>query len=310
MIYQKRYYSLHLSFLLAILVLSCLGTLCAPSTCAESADSVLGFADSLFQEEDYLNAVQEYERFLLLFPVAKERPSVEFRIAASYRNAGQLNEAIQQYERLREPGGRIAAYAEMKLAETYLLAGDAQKAVDVLALPLRNGQVEDLLPRAQLLHAMGETELRHWNHAMASLRLLASMRPATEFSRLATDLVPMTAQGGSLPHRSGLLSGMLSAAIPGLGQASNGHWANAAWSFVSVGGLGVATAYYVDEERYSVGIPLALATLAFHVNNVRVASRSAQAYNAYHEHRLMNQIRTQIRESGAFQPKLTRSSRF
>ena len=61
-----------------------------------SPENVLKFADFLYEQEDYLRAASEYQRYLFYQP--KDSEKIRFRIALCYRLAGKTEQAIRTFE--------------------------------------------------------------------------------------------------------------------------------------------------------------------------------------------------------------------
>lgn len=84
-----------------------------------------------------------------------------------------------------------------------------------------------------------------------------------------------------LPMKSPLGAGLLSALIPGLGQAYVGRWADAGLAFASTGILAGATSYsYFGLESLPLTIASGLLTLGFYSGNIANAVVDARTHNA------------------------------
>ncbi len=278
---------------------------------ANESDTILGFADALFREGDYQNAIHEYRRYLFLFPDAEQAISVRFRIAAAHRNAGDIQGAMDIYRELRKISPQVASYANMKFAETLFLADRRQEAIGELKGLLERDVAEDLWPRAQFLMGIAQMESRAWRQATSDFRSLARRFPDSEFTPIARELAHMSSRGSKLPRHSAFLSAALSTLLPGSGQAYNGRWSDGVYAFLVVETLTGVSIYYVDQERYRIGVPLALASLFFHAGNIYGGMQSARYYNTRHESQLLGEMRQIIKDSGVFAPKpMTFSFRF
>ena len=110
----------------------------------------------------------------------------------------------------------------------------------------------------------------------------------------------MTRQAESLPRRSPSAAGLLSTFLPGLGQIYSGHYSDGVYSLLVVGATAAGTAYYIDQERYEVAIPVGIIGLFFYINTVYDSWQSAKAFNHQHEDRLRKRIRKRISESDLF----------
>ena len=103
-----------------------------------------------------------------------------------------------------------------------------------------------------------------------------------------------------MPHRSPTFTGLLSAAIPGLGQAYSGRFSDGLQSLIVVGVTGTGTAYYTDRERYEIAVPVGLLGLFFYAGNIYGGIQAAKIFNRRQEDNFLEGLRTQIYESGLF----------
>ena len=263
---------------------------------------LLDFADSLFQEEDYRNAVHEYRRYLFLFPEEENSDFVQFRLAASYQNAGRLASAIEAYQLLIDtyPNSRLMPRAQSNIAQCQLLQGNKGLAIQSLREFLSKHPESDLAPRAQFMIATVHMNNRDWEKASKTWEQIAVKYPDTRFAEASLRLVRMARSGELMPKRSPAFGGLLSAMIPGLGQIYSGRVSDGIQSLLVVGVLGAGTAYYADQEKYKVAIPVGLLGLFFYAGNVYGGVQAAKTFNRQQEDNFLDGLRTEIQESSLF----------
>ena len=293
-----------LAFLLSYYCAFCFIPFTSPSAYSQSlnADNLFDFADALFQEGDYLNAVHEYKRYLYLYPRTNKSDWVQLRIAAAYQNVGMLQVAIAAYQSLIDtyPNSPFIEKARSNIAQCQLLQGDEATATASLQQFLSDYPESELAPRAQFTIAMIYMEGEDWASASKAWQQVVIKYPQTPFGAMSDRLSRMVQYEASLPRRSPTVAGMLSAAIPGLGQMYSGRFSDGMHSLAVVGALSGGIAYYIDQERDEVAIPLAIIGLFYHLSNIYRGVESARAFNLQQENRLLNEMRKEISESNLF----------
>lgn len=267
-----------------------------------NADNLLGFAQSLFQEGDYLNAVHEYQRYLFLYPNTAQADFVQLHIAAAYQNVGRLNAAIEAYQSLIQnyPQSPFVERARSNIAQCQLLSGDQTTSITSLRQFLSDYPESGLAPRAQFIVATIYMDRKDWTAAVQEWKQVRTTYSQTPFAEMSDQLIRMAQQAESLPRRSPITAGLLSTFFPGLGQVYNGRYSAGVYSLLGVGTTAAGTAYYIDQERYEVAIPLGIIGLFFYINNVYDSLQSAKTFNQQHENQLRDALRKQISESDLF----------
>ena len=287
-------------FLLAVILL----LVFLPTAHSQEFDKsdLLDFADSLFQEEDYLNAAHEFRRYLFLFPNEDNSDFVQFRLAASYQNAGRLASAIQAYQLLIDtyPASPLMQRARSNIAQCQLLNGKKEVAIRSLQQFLSEYPHSDLAPRAQFMIATVQMEEKNWEKASKTWEQISVKYPNTRFAEASGQLTRMVRSRKLMPKRSPALSGLLSAVIPGLGQAYSDRFLDGLQSLTVVGTIGAGAAYYINQERYEVAIPVGLLGLFFYAGNVYGGVRAAKTFNIRQEDKFLDGLRDKIFKSGLF----------
>ena len=268
-----------------------------PAAAVESS-----FADSLFQEGDYLNAAHEYKRLLFLHPDAPRIDFIAFRIAASYQNAGKLENAIGAYQLLIEtyPKSILVERARNNIAQCHVLSGDSEQGLASLKRFLAEHKGSSLAPRVQFTIGMLLMDKGEWAQASRAWRDVYSTYPESSFAKVSDRLARTIKNADTLPHRSPMVAGVLSALIPGSGQVYSGRTVDGLYTFVGMAVLGSASFYYADQERYEVAIPVGVLGLFFYGNGIYRSIQSAQVFNAQHHAQFRNRLQQEIRSSGLF----------
>lgn len=274
--------------------------LCAFPVPAEAVESA--FADSLFQEGDYLNAAHEYKRLLFLNPDAPQIDFIAFRVAASYQNAGKLEDAIRAYQLLIDtyPKSILVERAKNNIAQCHVLLGDSEQGLSSLKRFLSEHQESSLAPRAHFTIGMLHADKGEWTQASRVWRDVYSTYPDTPFAEVSDRLARRIKNADTLPHRSPTVAGVLSAVVPGSGQIYAGRTTDGLYTFVGMVVLGSASFYYADQERYEVAIPIGVLSLFFYGNGIYQSVQAARVFNVRHEAQFRNRLQQEIRGSGLF----------
>ena len=260
------------------------------------------FADSLFQEGDYLNAAHEYKRFLFLHPDIPRIDFIAFRVAASYQNAGKLENAIRAYQFLIDtyPKSILLERAKNNIAQCHVLSGNSAQGLSSLKRFLSEHKGSSLAPRVQFTIGMLHVDKGEWEQASRAWNDVYSTYPESSFAKVSDRLARTIKNADTLPHRSPTVAGVLSALIPGSGQVYSGRTVDGLYTFVGMVVLGGASLYYADQERYEVAVPVGILGAFFYGNGIYRSIQSARIFNLQRETQFRNRLQQDIRSSGLF----------
>lgn len=268
---------------------------------------VSDFADSLFQEGDYLNAAHEYKRILFLHPNAPRIDFIAFRVAASYQNAGQLEKAIPAYQFLIDtyPNSTLVARSTNNIAQCHILLGAKEQGIVSLENFLIKHKGSDLAPLAHFTIGMLHIDKNEWAQASQVWNDVSSVYPDSPFTEVSARLARIVKNVDALPRRSPTVAGVLSVLVPGSGQIYSGKAIDGLSTFMSVAVFGSASVYYTSKERYEVAVPVAVLGVFFYGNGIYQSIRAAQTFNLQHERHFRSRIQQEIRDSGLFGARST-----
>lgn len=267
-----------------------------------NADNLLGFAQSLFREGDYLNAVHEYQRYLFLYPGTTQADFVQLHIAAAYQNMGKLDAAIEGYQSLIQnyPQSPFIERARSNIAQCQLLGGDQATSITLLRQFLSDYPESELAPRAQFIIATIYMDKKDWTAAAREWQQVRTKYSQSPFAGMSDQLIRMARQAESLPRRSPSTASLLSTFLPGLGQIYSGHYSEGVYSLLVVGTTAAGTAYYINQDRYEVAIPVGIIGLFFYISSIYDSFQYAKTFNHQHEDQLRDRLRKRISESDLF----------
>ncbi|RKU06324.1 hypothetical protein C6503_25845 [Candidatus Poribacteria bacterium] len=272
------------------------------STAPLCAAAESAFADSLFQEGDYLNAAHEYKRLLFLHPDTLQSDFIAFRVAASYQNAGKLKNAIRAYQLLIDtyPESNLAARCKNNIAQCHILLGDSKQGLSALKQFLAEHAESDLAPRAHFTIGVVHIDKREWTQARQVWNDVSLTYPDSPFAGVSNRLAQKVEDAENLPRRSPTIAAALSVFLPGSGQVYTGRTVDGLYAFVSVAVLGGASFYYADRGRYEVAVPIGILGAFFYGNSIYQGIQTARTFNGQHEKLFRSRLQQEIRESGLF----------
>ena len=283
-------------------LLSCTLYLVLFSPVPPAAAAASDFADSLFQEGDYLNAAHEYKRLLFLHPDTPQSDFIAFRVAASYQNAGKLKNAIRAYQLLIDtyPESSLVGRCKNNIAQCHILSGDRQQGLSSLKQFLVEHAESELAPRAHFTIGVVHIDNREWTHARQVWNDVSLAYPESPFADVSNRLAQQVKDAEHLPRRSPTIAAALSVFVPGSGQVYTGRTVDGLYAFVSVAVLGGASFYYADQGRYEVAIPVGILGAFFYGNSIYQGIQTARTFNGQHEKLFRNKLQQEIRDSGLF----------
>ena len=293
-----------LVFLLSYCCSFCFFPFSPPSAYSQNfnADNLLGFAESLFREGDYLNAVHEFRRYLFLYPATDRGDFVQLYVAAAYQNAGRLTVAIEAYQSLIDsyPENPFIERAKSNIAQCQLLQGNQAAAIASLQQFVSDYPEGELAPRAQFIIATIYMDEKDWGSAAREWKQVQLRYSQTPFGEMSDRLARMAQRGESLPRRSPTMAGVLSTFVPGLGQTYSGRFSDGLHSLWIVGATVGGSAYYIGQDRYEVAAPLGIIGLFFFLGNIYGSVQSAKVFNQNQENHFLDGLRSQIYEYNLF----------
>jgi tetratricopeptide (TPR) repeat protein len=246
----------------------------------------LGLARGLMAEGDYFRAITEFKRFLFYYPESGQATAARLGIAEALLAAGRLEEAEAAFEELGRtlPAGPEADRAKLGRALALLGLG---KRTEGRAL-LRELATEAGSPyrgRAGLELALSLAEEGEWRRAQNELREVS--RPGPGLERRLEVL-----RQGEHEAKSPALAGLLSALLPGAGQAYCGRLKDAGVALL-VNGLFIWGSVEAGlRGNYALASGLGLVETAWYGGTVYGAVNCAHKHERAQADRLREQLMT------------------
>ena len=264
-----------------------------------SPQNIRKFADFLYEQEDYLRAAGEYQRYLFsMSEEVSESEQIRYKIALCYRFAGQTEQAIQNFQTLLQthPDTQFASSAYYQIGVTYFLIDQFKQSSQFLreALPhiaeaRQHAEAEQLIGLSYLMQ-------KQWSEAGEVFKTLqgSDVIPVKEKASIYHNYAKA---GAELPTRSPFLAGVLSTIIPGAGRLYTGfRVGDAVTSLITVGVTGWQAYDGFRRDGLSSVKGWTLGTIGgiFYVGNIYGSVVSARVYNRQVEDEFLTTLSVEL----------------
>ncbi|MDX1763474.1 MAG: tetratricopeptide repeat protein [bacterium] len=247
-------------------------------TVANEGDRLFGFAAALVEEGDYYRAITEYKRFVSYFPDDHRVPLARLNVALAYRRGGKTDLAVGILKAIQIDygGSSIAEKAHYETGHTYAVVGRHQEAATTLADYLV--LYPDSVRRDSAWERLGWSLIHLWRleeaaQAFQSVSNRSARYPFTQ--ALAEQLSgPVT-----VPEKSPLLAGTLSAILPGAGQFYTQRPREGITSFVLNGSFIWAIAGLFNKGNEVAGVLLGFFETGWYSGGIFGAVNDAHKFN-------------------------------
>jgi tetratricopeptide (TPR) repeat protein len=288
---------------LVIWALAVLTGICSPALgMTIDAEQQFGYAETLFNNQQYLKAAEEYQRFAFFFKDHPKNRTARFRAGESFLLAGQpalavkiLNTLVSENQASETQVDALSMETFFLLAECHLQLNMPTQAVvqlnNVIALSDDPAMDDRAYYRIGWIHI----QMADWQGAMKAFhRMSAAGRRRYDLDRLDHAL----SGADDRPTKSPLLAGTLSV-IPGGGQLYCHRYEDAIIALALNTGFFWAASDAFDKEQYGLGGLLSFVGLGFYLGNIYGAVNDAHKFNQMQTRQFIDGLRPyQIRIPG------------
>jgi TM2 domain-containing membrane protein YozV len=270
-----------------IALIFCSATAKADTPDYYSPASILLFADHLFNEQDYLRAAYEYQRYLFLRDQTDPlRREIMLQTAKSFQCAGEYDRSLALFDSLLQsgvgPSGRQQVIYEIGL--TYFHMQQYARSLDFLQDQGPWSDNADILA----LSAANLMLVGQWQQAVDLLdnSIISQTDPLHDLAR----------EGTTMRRKSPAAAALLSSVIPGLGKIYAGEIGDGFQSLLFIGLLGTLSvlSFHSDGVESVPGWIYASAGAILHVGNIYGSVVSARRYNRLQEEALHQDVKATI----------------
>lgn len=247
-----------------------------PAQPARADDPAIALGDAFQRSGAFAEAVTEYKRFLFFNPESARAGEAHSRIASCLLAEGRLGEAVGALRLAAAAAGQKTERVERQLELVGALLGagkDAEAELELLRLQAFSGDQGRDLP----LHlALLRIYQGRWEEAEGALRQ-AFPENAAQLQRLRE----LLADARKLKLKSPQTARLLSAVLPGAGQAYAGDAPDALNALAVNGGIATLVVASAVNGYYPEAVLLLFFPLKrFYTGNIGNAGRLAQRRNA------------------------------
>ncbi|MBW2308716.1 MAG: tetratricopeptide repeat protein [Deltaproteobacteria bacterium] len=238
--------------------------------------SLLDYADGLMQRSEFDQAATEYKRFLHLYSGHPDAEEAEVRLGLAYRSAGDWKRAVEVFyglAALYEEKNRLSARATLHLAETYSRAGMHAEALREYSGFIKRYPDDPLVPKARYGAGWAMMALGDGKGAANQFSLVD--RSSSLYSN-ALDLSVSSLQLVDIRRPSPVLAGVLSAILPGAGQAYAGRPRNALISFLINGAFIAGAVASFARGNEGAGILISFLESGWYMGGISSAAQDAR----------------------------------
>jgi len=256
-------------------------------------ENILSFAENLYREGDYLRAASEYQRYL--FFSSEEATQVMNKIGLCYRLGGNLQKAIEWFERILKeyPKSDLLASAYYQIGYSYLLMGQYEDSI--LRLKEALGKIEDKESKKRFQYLIGVNYLKEkrWDDAYSVFDYLKEDEALRDSS---LRLKEYAKEGRDISYKSPILAGLLSAILPGTGKMYCGREKDGLYSLILIGTASwFAYDGFKEDGRHSLkGWIWGIWGGFLYIGNIYGSTVAAKVYNQRIEDEIFTKIQFEI----------------
>jgi len=252
----------------------------------------LKVADAFLEEGEYYRAVTEYKRFLILFPDSERADYAHFKTGLACYQGEEFETAAKSFRYVHERFGDSAYAPQACYLEglTYWKNRQFGAARNALETVVRAYPQSESAPLALIAAAMLALEQDYLTTSRRSLQTLAGSYPEHPVAPKTSQALKLLDQYETLPRKSEVLAGLMSALVPGSGYFYAEHYGDGITAFVinALAIAGIVTA--AGQENYAVAGIVGGVGLPFYFGNIYGSANAAKKWNLAIRKELRNQL--------------------
>lgn len=237
------------------------------------AASSFKFALSLFDQGDYYRSISEWKRSLFLAPKGPLAAQSGLWIGIAYTQGEKYSAALAAFASVGKSHDTVIGRASLFSAEILLADGRLEEAENVLGLLLEAPPGDDF-PLKRARYALAWVYLGQGKSEQVQ-GTLKNLLTDPHWGTRAQTLSKAAGQAQNIPKRDPALGGILSAIIPGLGQAVSGRWTDGLSALLVNGLFAGAAVESFRTDRNTLGILLTTLGVAWYTGNIFAGANAA-----------------------------------
>lgn len=256
----------------------------------------IAFADYLFQQKEFSMAAKEYHRIFFFSQNDSLTMNAHYKLGLSYMGLAQWNRARSIFsnvinESKNEDLKEAALYNQ---GACHSQAGDftsARRQYDRIIASFPNG---NLTVQSKMMRALTFVDEAQWVQAGAAFMQVSGDYPQTPAGLISGRMAIKSEQAARIPERSPLLAGLLSAILPGSGQALSGRIGDGFYSLVLTSTFGYLAYRLADEDKTASAAVCSVIGFSFYLGNIYGAQNTARRSYAQKIHNVQEAIRIEV----------------
>jgi tetratricopeptide (TPR) repeat protein len=285
-----------LATLTLIITLSMLHAVVLPANAVASealtinADQQFSFAEELFAQQQYAQAIAEYRRFTHFFPRDPRVETALLRIGQAFYNAERYSDAIEAFNAVidRYETNATAIQAYFRLSDSFLAQNRAGQAAITLQNVLALIDIPEIRDKTYYRLGWVYISAGSWERAQDAFdQMSPSSRERYRLEELGEEL----SQADQIKLKDPQLAGALSI-LPGAGQMYCERYQDGIFALLLNGGLILAAYESFDEDLPALGAVITLVEIGFYTGNIYGAISSAHKYNRDQTQRFIDRLNT------------------
>lgn len=245
---------------------------------AFTPESIISFADFLFENRDYYRAITEYERVIFMFPDDPLSQKAQLQIAMAYFMGEKWEVAIEHFQELATnyPNKELGKQSYFMVAETYYKKKDYQRAIESYKDFIVKYLDDPMCDEAHI--RLGWSFLRI-NNAIQAEREFRSLSSSSSKKAETEKIAREVKNINDIHYKNPLLAALLSAILPGSGQLYAERPSDAITSFLLNGLFIGGMVESFENGNTIVGIILSGIEVGWYTGNIYNATNDAYKYN-------------------------------
>ncbi len=267
------------------------------------SDDQFQLAQTLFTDEEFSAAANEFVRFIYLFPKHSRVPEARYQAGLAFFNAGRLEDAVRHLKKAAFDlsSAKVAFPAMMKLSEIYVAAGKPGEGVLVLRNLLTLSS--DERRNDHVYFTLGWLMLDHGDQIQAGVDYpVYPVKEARKYFSLISEegkkhynvqqIFSQLDGMKKINQKNPALAGWLSI-VPGAGFLYGERYRDAAVSFLLNTALMLAAWQSFENDNPYLGGSIAFVESGFYTGNIYGAVSSAHKYNARQQQTYIEKMKSQ-----------------
>jgi len=259
-----------------------------------SEESILGFAEKLYEERQFDKALVEFQRFLYYFPDSTNKYKVMLKMARCYKYSGSSEAATQILSNIISSGinGIIVDRALFELGDTRYLFGDFENATFEFKRVYKKTTETELKERAGIMLTFSYLRA---NNAMQAAEITKDMKARNLlFSGNIEKLIQGVSGFASIKSKSPFISGTLSAIVPGSGHFYLSRYRDGLLAFV-LNALFIACAVeFFEEGHIAPGVLFSVIETSIYTGTIFSSVSQTHKYNNYIRTEYLDDLESEI----------------